>query len=224
MNPNFQADLDDNGEPAVDVPRAAKRQPWRRFAGFAAAASVLLLSGCAALSAVRVDVATPKPAPQALVGAHVQVQAAPSNADSPNAAVFQAAVLGAMTRAGMVPLLGQPAPYTARYSFRSYMDFEASFPSAWPPPGPPILLPNGAWIYSGYPWWWTGFSWPPPWYDRVFDLEIRDTATGALVYRTSAVTGSYAQQLAPVAQKLADAALAGFPQQSGVHRVTIPGS
>ena len=185
--------------------------------------ALLLLGGCATLTAVRVDVVTPKPAPQALVGAKVQVQAAPANADSPEAALFQTAVANAMTRAHMVPLLGEPAPFTARYSFRSYVDFETSFPSAWPPPGAPILLPNGAWIYSGYPWWWSGMSWPPPWYERVFELEIRDTSTGALVYRTSAVSGSYDQRLAPVAQKLADAALAGFPQQSGQHRVTIPG-
>lgn len=205
-------------------PRAAPASPWRPFSGLVAAAAALLLSGCATLTAVRVDVATPKPAPQVLVGAHVQVQAAPANADSTDADVFQAAVVQAMTHAGMVPLLGQPAPYTARYSFHTYMDFEASFPSAWPPPGAPLLLPNGAWIYNGHPLWWTGFSWPPPWYERVFDLEVRDAATGALIYRTSAVIGSYDQRLAPVAQKLADAALAGFPQQTGVHRVTIPGS
>lgn len=211
------------GQDAI-LHRAASSSSRRRLAGLTATAAVLLLSGCATLTAVRVDVATPKPAPQVLVGAHVQVQAAPANADSVHADVFQAAVVQAMTRAGMVPLLGQPAPYTARYSFHTYMDFEASFPSAWPPPGPPMLLPNGAWIYNGHPLWWTGFSWPPPWYERVFDLEIRDATTGALIYRTSAVTGSYEQQLAPVAQRLAGAALAGFPQQSGVHRVTIPGS
>jgi hypothetical protein len=44
-----------------------------------------------------------------------------------------------------------------------------------------------------------------------------------LIYRTSAVAGSYDQRLGPVAQKLADSALAGFPLQSGSHRMTIPG-
>jgi hypothetical protein len=185
--------------------------------------AALLLGGCATLTATRVDVATPKPAPQVLVGAQVQLQAAPANAAGADATLFQTAVAQAMTHAGMRPLLGQPAPYTARYSFHSYLDFEASFPSAWPPPGAPILLPNGAWIYSGYPVIWSGFSWPPPWYERVFELDIRSTATGALIYRTSAVAGSYDQRLGPVAQKLADSALAGFPLQSGSHRMTIPG-
>ncbi len=201
----------------------AQRRLGHRLAGLVALSAMLLLGGCATLTAVRADVTTPKAAPQALVGAKVQLQAAPSIAAAPDADVFQSAVVQAMTHAGMVPLLGQPAPYTARYSFHSYLDFEASFPSAWPPPGAPILLPNGAWIYSGYPLWWSGFSWPPPWYDRVFDLEIRDTATGALVYSTSAVTGSYQPRLGPVAQKLADSALAGFPLRSGMQRVTIPG-
>ena len=206
------------GSKALQAPRVR----WRMGRALVTSA-VLLLGGCATLTAVRVDVVTPKPAPQALVGAKVQVQAAPANADSSEAAVLQTAVAQAMTRAHMVPLFGEPAPFTARYSFRSYVDFEASFPSAWPPPGAPIMLPNGAWIYSGYPWWWTGISWPPPWYERAFELEIRDTSTGTLVYRTSAVSGSYDQRLAPIAQKLADAALAGFPQQSGRHLVTIPG-
>ena len=201
----------------------ALRRLGHRLAGLVALSAMLLLGGCATLTAVRADVTTPKAAPQALVGAKVQLQAAPSIAAAPDADVFQSAVVQAMTHAGMVPLLGQPAPYTARYSFHSYLDFEASFPSAWPPPGAPILLPNGAWIYSGYPLWWSGFSWPPPWYDRVFELEIRDTATGALVYSTSAVTGSYQPRLGPVAQKLADSALAGFPLRSGMHRVMIPG-
>jgi hypothetical protein len=207
-------------------PAAARRRvmwPQRCAVGLLAFSAALLLGGCAALTATRVDVATPKPAPQALVGAQVQLQAAPANAAGSDATLFQTAVVQAMNHAGMKPLLVQPAPYTARYSFHSYLDFEASFPSAWPPPGAPILLPNGAWIYSGYPVMWSGFSWPPPWYERVFELDIRNTATGALIYRTSAVAGSYDQRLVPVAQKLADSALAGFPLQSGSHRMTIPG-
>ncbi len=205
----------------------SRRQPdhsfGHRLAGLFAVSAALLLGGCATLTATRVDVATPKPAPQALVGAQVQLQAAPANAAGADATLFQTAVVQAMTHAGMKPLLGQHAPYTARYSFHSYVDFEASFPSAWPPPGAPIQLPNGAWIYNGYPAIWSGFSWPPPWYERVFELDIRNTATGELIYRTSAVAGSYDQRLAPVAQKLVDSALAGFPLQSGSHRLTIPG-
>ena len=181
-----------------------------------------LLGGCASLNVQAYHVDTPAPAPQALVGARVQLQAAPGNADGPLADSLQSAVLDAMTRAGMVPLLGQPAPYTARYAFRSYVDFEASFPSAWPPPGPPILLPDGQWIYSGYPYWWRGWSWPPPWFDRVFEIEIRDAASGALVWRSSAVIGGYDQRIDPVARQLADAAFQGFPQSHGKRYVHLP--
>ncbi|MDE1980384.1 MAG: hypothetical protein KGI86_13810, partial [Betaproteobacteria bacterium] len=77
----------------------------------------LLLGGCASLTDLRATVVTPNPAPQALVGAKVQVQAAPGNADSADAYTLQTAVLDAMTQAGMVPLLGTPAPYTARYAY-----------------------------------------------------------------------------------------------------------
>ncbi len=181
-----------------------------------------LLGGCASLNVNAFHVDTPTPAPQALVGARVQVQAAPDNAHAAIADTLQSAVLDAMTRAGMVPVLGRPAPYTARYDFRSYVDFEASFPSAWPPPGPPILLPDGQWIYSGYPFWWRGWSWPPPWFDRVFQIEIRDAASGALVWRSSALIGGYEQAIGPVAQQLATAAFDGFPARSGKRYVHLP--
>lgn len=180
------------------------------------------LSGCASLTSVKADITTPQPAPAGLMGAAVQLQSAPQTAALPDAAGFQRAVVAAMTRAGMHPVIGQPAPYTARYAYNVYLDFEASFPSGWPPPGPPIILPNGSMIYNGAPWWWRGLSWPPPWYERVFQLEIRDTASGAVVWQSSAVTGSYDQRLAPVARALADAALDGFPQRSGKRSVTLP--
>ncbi|MGC8508570.1 MAG: DUF4136 domain-containing protein, partial [Thiomonas sp.] len=85
----------------------------------------LLLGGCASLTDLRTTVVTPHPAPQALVGAKVQVQAAPGNADSADAYTLQTAVLDAMTKAGMVPLLGEPAPYTARYAYTVRLDLEA---------------------------------------------------------------------------------------------------
>ncbi len=179
------------------------------------------LGGCASLYVNSYDVDTPHPAPQALVGARVQLQAAAANAEGLQAQALQDAVLGAMTDAGMVPVLGRPAPYTARYAFHSYLDFEASFPSAWPPPGPPLLLPDGSLIYNGYPWWWRGWSWPPPWYERVFDIEVRDAASGALIWRSSAMLGGYDQGLLPVARQLARAAFAGFPAGSGRRRVRI---
>lgn len=181
-----------------------------------------LLGGCASLNVHAYHVNTPAAAPQALVGAQVQVQSAPANADGPLADTLRSAVVDAMTHAGMVPLIGRPAPYTARYDFRSFVDFEASFPSAWPPPGPPILLPDGQWIYSGYPYWWRGWSWPPPWYDRVFDVEIRDAASGALVWRSSAVIGGYDQRIGPVAAQLAAAAFEGFPLSHGKRYVRLP--
>ncbi len=89
-----------------------------------------LLGGCASLNVNAYHVDTPKPAPAALVGAQVQLQAAPADSEGPQAEVLRTAVLDAMTHAGMVPLLGSPAPFTARYAFHSYADFEASFPSA----------------------------------------------------------------------------------------------
>ncbi len=191
-------------------------------ASVAAMLAVSALSGCASLTAVSADITTPHPAPAALVGANVQLHAAPQTAALPDAALFQRGVVAAMTRAGMHPIVGQPAPYTARYAYNVYLDFEASFPSGWPPPGLPIILPNGTMIYNGAPWWWRGFSWPPPWYERVFQLEIRDTASGALVWQSSVETGSFDERLAPVAQALADAALDGFPQRSGKHTVRLP--
>lgn len=226
-NPARPQTLGEVKRPASLPPNPAQRV-GRLAASIVAVSAALLLGGCATLTATRLDVTTPKPAPLALVGASVQVQAAPADVAGADATLFQTAVVQALAHAGMKPLIDQPAPgqaalYTARYSFQSYVDFEASFPSAWPPPGAPIQLPNGAWIYNGYPPIWSGFSWPPPWYERVFELDIRNTATGLLVYRTSAVAGSYDQRLRPVAQKLADSALAGFPQQSGSHRVTLPG-
>jgi hypothetical protein len=178
-----------------------------------------LLGGCASLNVNAYHVDTPRPAPRALVGAHVQLQAAPADSEGPQAEALRTAVLDAMTHAGMVPLLGSPAPYTARYAFHSYADFEASFPSSWPPPGPPILLPDGAWIYNGYPWWYQGWSWPPPWYERVFEIEIRDASSGALVWRSSSLIGGYDQRIAPVARQLAAAAFADFPQGSGKRMV-----
>lgn len=179
------------------------------------------LGGCASLYVDSYDVETPHPAPQALVGAQVQLQAAAANSEGLQAQALQDAVLDAMTDAGMVPVLGRPAPYTARYAFHSYLDFEASFPSAWPPPGPPLLLPDGSLIYNGYPWWWRGWSWPPPWYERVFDIEVRDAASGALVWRSSSMIGGYDERLLPVARQLARAAFAGFPAGSGRRRVRL---
>lgn len=183
--------------------------------------SALSLGGCATFNAIRATVVTPNPAPQALVGAKVQVQAAPGNADSPDAVTFQTAVLDAMTRAGMVPLLGKAAPYTARYDYTVRWDLQATFgPSVWPPP---VLLPNGAVYFpGGYRGdWWMGLP-PPNWYERSLTLEIRDTATGALVWRSKASTGGYQQSLIAVAQPLADAALKDFPAASGERKVVIP--
>ncbi|WP_196803461.1 DUF4136 domain-containing protein [Thiomonas sp. FB-6] len=210
--------------PSLSTPGPARGAAYslRALLLLGALALLGLLGGCASLNVNAYHVDTPKPAPQALVGAHVQLQAAPADAEGPQAEALRTAVLDAMTRAGMVPLLGSPAPYTARYAFRVYVDFEASFPSAWPPPGPPILLPDGAWIYNGYPWWYHGWSWPPPWYERVFEVEIRDAASGALVWRSSAVIGGYDQRIGPVAAQLAAAAFADFPQGSGRRLVRDP--
>ncbi len=191
----------------------------------AASWALALLGGCASLNVSAYNVDTPHAAPQSLLGARVQLQSAPGNAQGPQAQALQDAVLDAMTRAGMVPLLGKPAPYSARYAFHVYLDFEASFPSAWPPPGAPLLLPDGNWIYSGYPVyppWWSVWSWPPPWYERVFDIEVRDTASGALVWRSSSMIGGYDQRLQPVARDLVEAAFDGFPKQSGRRRVRLP--
>lgn len=184
----------------------------------------LLLGGCASFDALRTTVVTPNPAPQALVGANVQVQAAPGNAESADAYTFQTAVVDAMAQAGMVPLLGQPAPYTARYDYRIRLDLEATYgPSVWPPP---VLLPNGAVYFPGVyggGGWFGGWMLAPNWYDRSLTLEIRDTATGALVWRSHASTGGYQSGLASVALPLAQAALRGFPSASGERKVIFPG-
>ena len=190
----------------------------------AAALALVALSACATLNTVRVHVATPQPAPPALVGAKVQLQADPADAASPDAAVLERAVVDAMTRAGLHPVFGETAPYSARYSFGVYLDFEASFPSAWPPPSPPVVLPDGRVIYRGWPIWGPRWVWPPPWYERTLRIEIRRLDTGAVVWSSGAVLGSYDERLAPVAAILADAAFKGFPQDSGrrVLRVQLP--
>ena len=179
------------------------------------------LGACASMGTVGVRVSTPHAAPAALVGAAVQVQANPANAAGPDAAVLQRAVLGAMTRAGLHPVLGEAAPYTLRYGYAAYMDFEVSFPSGWPPPGPPIVLPDGRVIYNGAPWWWSGWSWPPPWYDRVLRVELRRVSDGALLWSSGASLGSYDARLAPVASVLANAVFAGFPNSSGTHELRL---
>ena len=189
-----------------------------------AGAALAALGACATLNTVRVHVATPQPAPPALVGAKVQLQADPADAASPDAAVLERAVVDAMTRAGLHPVLGESAPYSARYSFGVYLDFEASFPSAWPPPSPPVVLPDGSVIYRGWPIWGPRWIWPPPWYERTLRVEIRRLDSGAVVWRSGAVLGSYDARLAPVAGLLADAAFSGFPQASGkrVLHVQLP--
>ena len=184
----------------------------------------LLLGGCASLTDLRATVVTPNPAPQALIGAKVQVQAAPGNADSADAYTVQTAVLDAMTKAGMVPLLGAPAPYTARYTYTVRLDLEATYgPSVWPPP---VLLPHGTvYVPGGYRGWGGGmFGWMPPpnYYDRSLSLEVRDTATGALIWQSHATTGGYERGLASVALPLAQAALRGFPSEYGEHKVLFP--
>ncbi|OIQ79432.1 hypothetical protein GALL_388310 [mine drainage metagenome] len=188
------------------------------------AAALGALGACASFNTVRVHVATPQPAPTALAGARVQLQADPADAASPDAAALQRAVVDAMTRAGLHPVLGETAPYSARYSYGVYLDFEASFPSAWPPPGPPVVLPDGRVIYRGWPIWGPRWVWPPPWYERALRVEIRRLDTGAVVWSSGAVLGSFDERLAPVAAILADAAFSGFPQASGkrVLRVQLP--
>lgn len=185
---------------------------------------VSLLAGCATFNALRTTVVTPNPAPPALVGARVQVQAAPANADSADSQTFQTAVVQAMTAAGMVPLVGQQAPYTARYDYRVRIDLEATYgPSVWPPP---VLLPGGGVYFPGGfggGYWYGGWMLAPYWYDRSLTLEIRDAATGALVWRSHASTGGYQSALAPVALPLAQAALRGFPSATGRRKVVFPG-
>ncbi|WP_449370186.1 DUF4136 domain-containing protein [Thiomonas sp.] len=197
----------------------------RRQVGLAAILiPALLLGGCASLTDLRATVVTPNPAPQALIGAKVQVQAAPSNAESADAYTLQTAVLDAMTQAGMVPVLGAPAPYTARYTYTLRLDLEATYgPSVWPPP---VLLPNGAVYFpGGYAGWgggWFGWMPPPNYYDRSLSLEIRDSATGALIWQSHASIGGYERGLASVAVPLAQAALRGFPSEYGEHKVLFP--
>ncbi len=192
-------------------------------ATFALLLPALLLGGCASLNAVRATVVTPNAAPQALVGARVQVQAAPLNADSTDAETFQSAVVQAMTAAGMVPVIGQQAPYAARFDYRVRIDLEATYgPSVWPPP---VLLPNGGVYFpGGYGGggWFGGWMLVPNWYDRSLTLEIRDVATGALVWRSVATTGGYESALAPVALPLAQAALRGFPAETGRRKLVLP--
>ena len=200
---------------------ALSRPAWRRLLLPLLVLPALLLGGCASFNALRTTVVTPNPAPQALVGAKVQVQAAPGNANSAGASTFQSAVVDAMAQAGMVPVLGQAAPYTARYDYTVKLDLLATYgPSVWPPP---VLLPNGA-VY--FPGGYRGDRWmglpPPNWYDRSLTLEIRDTATGALLWQSRATTGGYQPGLEEVAQPLADAALQGFPTASGEHKVVFP--
>jgi hypothetical protein len=184
----------------------------------------VLLGGCASLTDLRATVVTPNPAPQALIGAKVQVQAAPGNVDSADAYELQTAVVDAMAKAGMVPLLGEPAPYTARYVYTVRLDLEATYgPSVWPPP---VLLPNGAVYFPGGYWGWGAglFGWMPPpnYYERSLSLEIRDTATGALIWQSHATIGGYQSSLAAVAVPLAQAALRGFPTEYGEHKVLFP--
>lgn len=204
----------------------ARNAPTRfwRLARIGILLPALLLGGCASFNALRTTVVTPNPAPQALAGAKVQVQAAPGNAESADAYTFQTAVVDAMAQAGMVPLLGQPAPYTARYDYRIRLDLEATYgPSVWPPP---VLLPNGAVYFPGFyggGGWFGGWMLAPNWYDRSLTLEIRDTATGALVWSSHASTGGYQSDLASVAVPLAQAALRGFPSASGERKVVFPG-
>jgi|YelNatPaOPRAMG01_1025707.scaffolds.fasta_scaffold21247_4 hypothetical protein len=205
-------------------PDSPSRRSWFAARWGLLFAAALLLAGCASLTGLRTTVLTPHPAPQALVGAKVQVQAAPSNAASADAYTLQTAVVDAMAQAGMVPLLGQPAPYTARYDYKVRLDLEATYgPSVWPPP---VLLPNGAVYFPGGYWSWGGgwFGWMPPpnYYERSLTLEIRDTATGALVWQSHARTGGYQRDLASVAVPLAQAALRGFPAASGEHKIVFP--
>jgi hypothetical protein len=188
----------------------------------------LLLGGCANFGALRTTVVTPHPAPQALVGANVQVQASASNEDSADAYEFQSAVVDAMAQAGMVPLLNQPAPYTARYDYRIRLDLAATYgPSVWPAP---MLLANGGVYFpggfggygGGFGGGWFGWMPPPNWYERSLTLDIRDTATGALVWSSYAHIGGYERGLAAVAMPLAKAALHGFPKASGESRILFP--
>ncbi len=206
----------------------------RRRAGIGLLLPVLLLGGCANFGALRTTVQTPHPAPEALVGAKVLVQAAAANAASAHAYEFQSAVVDAMARAGMVPLLNQRAPYTASYDYRIQADLAGPYgPLGW---SAPMMLPNGGVAFTG------GFAdvsdfddddgdddddgfggWMPPpvWYVRSLTLDIRDTATGALVWSSHASIGGYERGLASVAAPLAQAALQGFPHASGRHKLLV---
>lgn len=196
---------------------------------------VLLLSGCASFGALRTTVVTPHPAPQALVGAKVLVQASAGNEASAHAYEFQSAVVDAMAQAGMVPLLNQPAPYTARYDYRIRPDLAAIYgPLGWPAP---MMLPNsGVYFTGGFGYvgdfddedggddddGFGGWMPPPIWYVRSLTLDIRDTATGALVWSSHAAIGGYERGLASVAAPLAQAALHGFPLESGHRKLVLP--
>jgi hypothetical protein len=189
----------------------------------------LLLGGCASFGALRTTVVTPNPAPQALVGAKVQVQASANNEASADAYEFQSAVVDAMAQAGMVPLLNQPAPYTARYDYRIRLDLAATYgPSVWPAPmllaNGGVYFPGGFGGYGGYGGGWFGWMPPPNWYERSLTLDIRDTATGALVWSSHADIGGYERGLAAVAMPLAKAALHGFPKASGEQKLVLPAS
>ncbi len=195
---------------------------------------VVLLSGCASFGALRTTVVTPHPAPQVLVGAKVLVRAAAANEASTHAYEFQSAVVDAMARAGMVPLLNQRAPYTASYDYRIQADLAGPYgPSGW---AAPMMLPNSGVSFTGGFGYVSDFDdddgdddddgfggWMPPpiWYVRSLTLDIRDTATGALVWSSHASIGGYERGLAAVAVPLAQAALQGFPHASGRHKLLV---
>jgi hypothetical protein len=159
----------------------------------------LLLGGCASLTDLRATVVTPNPAPQALVGAKVQVQAAPGNADSADAYTLQTAVLDAMTQAAWCPCWAhrRPIPRATPTPCVS-----TSKPPTAPRSGPrPCCCPMARFIPRRYCGWGGGmFGWMPPpnYYERSLSLEIRDTATGALIWQSHATTGGYERGLASV--------------------------
>lgn len=179
----------------------------------AAAVVALSLSGCASFLGLRIDVATPNPAPPALVGAEVQLQAAPADATGPAAGPLRDAVLRAMTRAGLRPVLDAPAPYAARYAFGSVVDLDAMFPMGWPPPPLMMQLPDGRWI--GRPYGWSPWFPDTTQYALGFEVEIRDVRSGALLWSSVSSLSSFASNPVPVAGALAAAAFDGFPAAAG---------